>query len=48
MQDHGTPGTPQFKIVHPNNEDKSRLQVNLNTGPVLEYFYTSLSTQDLI
>jgi hypothetical protein len=22
MRDHGTPGTPQFKIVRPNDEDK--------------------------
>jgi hypothetical protein len=35
MQGHGTPGTPQFNILRPNNEEKFRLLVTLNIGPAL-------------
>jgi hypothetical protein len=38
MKGDGTPGTPWFKIFCPKNEDKFRLQVNLDTGPAMKRF----------
>jgi hypothetical protein len=41
MQGHGTPGTSCFKILRRNDEDKIPIANQSNTGPELEYFYTS-------